>query len=376
MDAESRVPELIIVRVVSDGTPFAAGEYVSVAYTTPTLGRLVPHGAAIEPNDHARYEIVVPDVVSARVTTGSKTYLDGELLTFSFVDPRFARIHRLSVDHEQKTVDSKFGESASIESEAALPASVGETPPEAMVDTWTEVGVAACAAESPSDSRAGVRVGMEWNIERARRFVQIVDKLFTVDRLGWYRHALAMRLLVPDTIECSDSAASAAATAHLQMLRAAAIAALGRPLLAACMPAFTVTVEWLETVDSPDVARALAGLRTAITPSIDDKAFADTPPIGNLSAVGFLRSHEIRGDGAASADAFLAMLVPHRTADTLLSERLRSYREALRDVFAQTARTTELVRLGRMSEPNHILDDRLWQLAGVVGKTLGGLAVA
>jgi hypothetical protein len=70
------------------------------------------------------------------------------------------------------------------------------------------------------------------------------------------------------------------------------------------------------------------------------------------------------------------MLVPYITADPLLSERLRTYREALSDMFAQTARTTDVVRLGRMSEPNHVLDDRLWQLTGVVGKTLGGLAVA
>jgi hypothetical protein len=104
--------------------------------------------------------------------------------------------------------------------------------------------------------------------------------------------------------------------------------------------------------------------------------FVGTQEIGDTSAVGFLFRREFQGDSAASSDAFLATLVPHVTADTLLSERLRAYREALCDVFAQTARTTEFVRLGRMSESNHMLDDRLWQLAGVVGKTLGGLAVA
>jgi hypothetical protein len=203
-----------------------------------------------------------------------------------------------------------------------------------------------------------------------------VDKLFTVDRLGWYRHTLAMRLLVPDTIECSDAEATVAAMTQLQMLRSAAIAALGRPLLAACMPAFAVTVEWLETVDTPEVARALANLRREIAPYVCDETFVSAPTIGDTSAVGCVVRREFQGDTAASADAFLATLVPHIAADPLLSERLRAYREALCDVFGQTARTTELVRLGRMSEPNHVLDDHLWQLAGVVGKTLGGLAVA
>jgi len=367
MDAESCVPELIVVRVVSHATPFAVGDYISVAYTSPTMGRLVPHGEAIEQNERASYEAIVPDAVSARVTIGSRTYDSGELLSFSFVDPRFARIHRLRTDHEN-FVDSESPEIEAVQSRAGSDSTAAKSRNYENLDEL--------ASPSPTEPRAGVRVRMEWSIERARRFVQVVDKLFTVDRLGWYRHALAMRLLVPDTIECSDGEASAAATTHLQMLRAAAIAALGRPLLAACMPSFSVTVEWLETVDTPEVTRALAGLRTAIAPFVCDEVFATTPPIGESSALGFLRDLDIRGDATASADAFLATLVPHITADPLLSNRLRAYRDALCDVFAQTARTTELVRLGRMSEPNHVLDDRLWQLAGVIGKTLGGLAVA
>ncbi len=352
MDAESRVPELIVVRVVSTGAPFEIGEYLSVAYTTPAMGRLVPHATTPVTTEYVRYEAVVPDAFIARVTTGSSSYRSGELLSFSFVDPRFARIHRSSGDDEEV---ADHMEPAKVEPEAPV------APREVAPST---------------DSRAGVLVRMHWSSERARRFVQIVDKLFTVDRLGWYRHTLAMRLLVPDTIECPDVAASTAATMHLQLLRSAAIAALGRPLLAACMPAFAVTVEWLETVDTPDVARALASLRREIAPYVSEEMFVRAPAVGDTSAVGSLVRREFQGDTAASADAFLATLVPHMAADALLSERLRAYREALCDVFGQTARTTELVRLGRMSEPNHVLDDHLWQLAGVVGKTLGGLAVA
>jgi hypothetical protein len=351
VNAESRVPELIVVRVVSNGAPFEIGEYLSVAYTTPAMGRLVPHAATPVSSEYVRYEAVLPDAFTARVTTGSSSYRNGELLSFSFVDPRFARIHRSRGDDEEI---ADCTEPVEIEPEAPVAPRVVES----------------------ADSRAGVLVRMQWSPERARRFVQIVDKLFTVDRLGWYRHTLAMRLLVPDTIECSDGEATAAAMTHLQLLRSAAIAALGRPLLAACMPAFVVTVEWLETVDTPEVARALAGLRRQIAPYVCDEAFVSAPTIGDTSAVGSLVRREFDGDTAASADAFLATLVPHIVADVLLSERLRAYREALCDVFGQTARTTELVRLGRMSEPNHVLDDHLWQLVGVVGKTLGGLAVA
>ncbi len=345
------MPELIIVRVVSHDAPFEVGEYVSVAYSTPTMGRLVPHNPTAVSNAYVRYEAVLPDAFSARVTTGSNSFRNGELLSFSFVDPRFARIHRSSNDDEEIA---------------------DRTEPEKLE---ADVAVSRRVVES-ADSRAGVLVRMEWSPERARRFVQIVDKLFTVDRLGWYRHVLAMRLLVPDTIEFSDVEASAAAMTHLQMLRAAAIGALGRPLLAACMPSFVVTAEWLETVDSPDVARAIAELRREIAPFVSDEMLAGAPPMRNTSAVGSLIRRELQGDAAASSDAFIATLVPHVTADPLLSDRLRVYRDALCDVFAQTARTTELVRLGRMSEPNHVLDDHLWQLAGVVGKTLGGLAVA
>ncbi len=367
MDAESNVPELIVVRVVARGTPFEVGDDVSVAYTTPTMGRLVPHGVAIEHNDWDRYEAVVPDAFTGRVTIGSRIYGDGELLSFSFVDPRFARIHRLRGDGDER-IGERSTEEQRFDSEGTAQASILKSQIDYSVET---PGV-----DPPADAGTGVRVRMEWSIERARRFVQIVDKLFTVDRLGWYRHVLAMRLLVPDTIECSDSEASGLATNHLQMLRAAAIAALGRPLLAACMPAFTVTVEWLDTIETPEVTRALAGLRSAIVPFVCDDAHASPPPTGDLSAIGLLCRRDICGDAAASADAFLAMLVPYITADPLLSERLRTYREALSDMFAQTARTTDVVRLGRMSEPNHVLDDRLWQLTGVVGKTLGGLAVA
>ena len=52
------------------------------------------------------------------------------------------------------------------------------------------------AADPTRASDAGVSVRLDWSGERLRRFVAVVDKLFTIDRLGWYRHALAMRLLI------------------------------------------------------------------------------------------------------------------------------------------------------------------------------------
>ena len=54
----------------------------------------------------------------------------------------------------------------------------------AIVRPGTPAGGVRAAA---SRQRAGVRVRLDWNRDRVRRFVQVVDKLFTIDRLGWYR---------------------------------------------------------------------------------------------------------------------------------------------------------------------------------------------
>lgn len=223
-------------------------------------------------------------------------------------------------------------------------------------------------------SLAGVRVRLEWSGDRVRRFIQVVDKLFTVGRLGWYRHALAMRLLIPDAVSCGDELGDMEAMRHLHALRAAAVETLGRPLLAAFMPNFAVSTEWLATIDSPIAARALAGLRDALTPYVEDEVVIGA--IDPAWTVGAVERRELLGASATSVEALLPVLIPTQSANDRLSERLAEYRRMLIDVFGQTSRSAETVRVNQMAQPNHALDDRLWQLVGAVGEAFDGLAVA
>lgn len=359
MHSDSRVPNLMIVRVLTAGGPFVPGDAVSAAFDEPTIARLVRHAPDGEPQRDDRGARLVPDSISARVTFGADPYRTNDVVTLSFVDPRFARIHPSAGDDERTPVP--------VTVRAA-----GERPAEIVRAARSQERQPAPVAV---DGPLGVRVRLAWNAERARRFVHVVDKLFTVDRLGWYRHVFAMRLLVPDEIACDDDAATLDATRHLQLLRAAATETLGRPLLAAFMPNFCVTPEWLEAIDSAAIARALGDLRETVMPHV---ARAEIRPseLAEDASIGILTPDRMAAARSASVDAFLPALVASRSANVALADCLESYRSALTDVFEQTARSAEAVRLGRMTEPNHVLDDRLWQLVGTVGATLGALAVA
>lgn len=352
----TNVPELMRVRAVTAAGPFAIDDTISIAFTDATIGRMQRHADAEERYGVAKAEGLVPDAFSARVETDAGPYLAGDVLTLSFVDPRFARIH-----------PPAGGGSRALATTATSAATPRPTP---------NSSESPAAQPAASATRAGVRVRLEWSAERARRFVGVVDRLFTVDRLGWYRHVLAMRLLIPDEIACGDGDAQREADRRLQTLRAATIETLGRPLLAAYMPTFCVTQEWLETIDSPALARGLAGLRDAIVPFADDGAALGAHDVPEDASIGVLRRAELVGPATASADAFLPVLVASQCANARLTEALVAYRADLMDVFAQTARSSDEVRLGRMSEPSVVLDDRLWQLAGAVESSQARRAVA
>ncbi|GAC1442294.1 MAG: hypothetical protein NVS2B8_18400 [Vulcanimicrobiaceae bacterium] len=239
------------------------------------------------------------------------------------------------------------------------------------------------SAAVPTQQRArslayapGVEVRLEWTPERVRRFVTVVDKLFTVERLGWYRHVLAMRLLVPDRITCGDGPTDLEATRHLHALRAASVETLGKPLLGAFMPNFTVTPDWLESIDSAAAARALAGVRDAIEPFVTADGGALVASDEPRWTVGRIDRGDVDRAPGASVEAFMPLLVASVSEHAELTERFEAYRHSLIEVFAQTARSTEPVRLGAMTQPNHSLDDRLWHLVGTIGEIFGGLAVA
>jgi hypothetical protein len=417
MNHTASVPELMIADVLTAGGPYRAGDALSIAFAEPTVGRLVRHDdrgdAPLEASG------IVPQTISIRVTIAAEPYGKGDILTLSFLDPRFARIHaapRTELTAGPPVAASGPAPAASpIREHGPLP-EVAATPdpspsteiPSANGRAVVETPLASAAESQPmpktnglperADSRAGaarmqsraitpaangtspgfattgggVRVTLDWGPARARRFVAVVDKLFTVDRLGWYRHVIAMRLLVPDRITCGDEEATRSAGQHLRALRAATTETLGRPLLAAFMPNFSVTPEWLAAIETGAIAQALDELRDAILPLVKDTAApAPDAEFAETTSWAILQERDITA-AAAGADAFIATLVPAHACDAAFTEHLEAYRTSLVDAFAQTARSPEAIRLGRMAEPNHVLDDRLWQLTGFVGTKLGG----
>ena len=201
------------------------------------------------------------------------------------------------------------------------------------------------------------------------------DKLFTVDRLGWYRHAFAMRLLVPDEVSCGDSEADREVAQHLRALRNATAETLGRPLLAAFMPNFSVTPEWLDTLDDPAAARALASVRDVVARYATDEPNPCESDDPGWTHGDVLRSH-LTIAPLANVEAALPLLIANVSRFAAVTEKLTDYRRALIELFGQTAESVETVRLKQMAQPNHTLDDRLWQLVGTVGECFGGLAVA
>jgi hypothetical protein len=351
-------PRLMFVRAITTSPPFAAGDTISIAFDDETVGTLLRHDRDVLPPPPATS--FVPSTFSARVTIGAEPYVTGELLTLSFVDARFAHIHRPG-GAASRSEDDPTAEHEAIPALALEHADMASPLRDATV--------------AVPQGRETV-VHTEWTVDRTRRFVHVVDKLFTIERLGWYRHVLAMRLLVPDRIECGDATVCEAAATALRTLQAAATETLGRPLLAAFMPNFSVTPEWLDSIETAALASAIAALRNVVIPHAAANADVGRISATGIDSVGMPTARELAGEAVACADAFLAALLPARAENATLSGSLEAYRSSLVDAFRQTSRSIETVRLGRMSEPNHVLDDRLWQLVGVVSETFGGLAVA
>lgn len=413
------LPEIAIVRVLTPGGPYRAMDLLSLAFIEPTVGRLVAH----EPRDDAPApgdDALVPESISVLVVSAAAPYAAGLVLTLSFVDPGFARIHAPTNDAavhrsmptpqdatepQRPVVVAERLSTNGYDHSTHTTESMGRTEPERhdvptvthahvdpsfllgdepIEDGFFEETIARIVYPEPASPLRevrerivrGVEVRLEWTNERVRRFTTVVDKLFTVERLGWYRHVLAMRLLVPDTVSCGDAPSDLEAMRHLHALRVASVETLGRPLLAAFMPSFVITPEWLTSIDSNAAARALAGVRDAIAPFVTDLG----PPLaandGATWTIGRVDRHEFEIAPATSVEALLPILIANVSAHPLVTERLGDYRRTLIDVFSQTAQSAEAVRLGAMAQPNHSLDDRLWQLVGTVGEAFGGHAVA
>jgi hypothetical protein len=184
-----------------------------------------------------------------------------------------------------------------------------------------------------------------------------------------------MRLLVPDAVVCGDSQTDVEALRHLHSLRAASIETLGRPLLAAFMPNFTVTSDWLDSLDKPAAARALTGLRESLLPFAGNDAI-EADECETTWTIASIQQHEIVRVPATSVEALLPLFIPYTSSIPDLTEKLAAYRSTLIDIFGSTTQPAGAVRIHQMSEPNHALDDRLRQLSDAVSEAFGGLVVA
>jgi len=484
------IPQIVLVRVATSGGPYRVGETLSVAYVEASAGRLLAHEpAGTTPLDER--DAMLPETISAVVIRAAEPFASGETLAFAFVDPAFARIHRVSSPpprgyverrdpmrslpegdsaragnaathmapttvtgpatsavsstsltsprnelsvprtvrdaaeppvRPRSTPPSELVATAAIDDDARLPdpivveSSLGvsrttiDSPPSGLTDgdrvslgdaaagsdgddgaspseVWSAFDEPADAASAGSDAESGPGVGRlaeatyrglllrcQWSDDRARRVAQVATRLFAIDRLGWFRHTLAIRLLLADDIACVDPIVEREAVRQLQAVRAAATEALGRPLLAASMPNFTVSAAWLESIETPATARALAGLRNAIvTSATDDRPPASREPRRSLGAIG--RS-ELAAAPAGSIDALFPLLITTEFADGDVTAAARAYRQEALDAFAQVADASETVRLNAMARPNRALDDRLSVLVRAIGEAHDGLAVA
>ena len=337
------LPRLFAVRVLTPGGPYEPGDTLALAFTVLGIARVLAHEPRRSAATAQPYAVTIPEALSATVVHPAEPYSVGDVVMLSFVDPSVARVH---IAHE-----------AGLRETAHLPLPKAEAQPPKLE----------LAATSPF-------LAMRWTSDRIRRFVQMSDKLFTVDRLGWYRHSLALRLLLPDEVGGMDASSSATLNEHLQHLRSEATASLGVPLLGAFMPNFVVTPDWLDSLGDSATGNAYQEFRDAAAAHLNDRV--EVGEVAEDVTQSPLREARLVDRRPQSIEAQLALLIPTRSPNSALTEALSAYRNDLVDLFEQMSAAADAVRLKTMSQPNHLLDERLWQLTGTLGEIFGPLAVA
>jgi len=357
MAREVLIPQLALVRVLTGGDPYRENDLLSLAFVDASLARLVSHGDTASVKPGAGTGLDVPETILVEVVTAADPHAKNDRLVLSFVDPSVARVFS-----GYQTVGQR---SVNLESSAEH---ASQSSPLEMA--LRERTVPINAIRTP-DARAILRFG-RWDEHEARRFIAVVDRLFTVDRLGWYRHALAMRLLLPDEIVLADSSLSANAMRCLEALRSGANDALNAPLLAAFMPHFKIDPAWLGSIETPAIVAAASGLRDLL-----DRQTGIADPSASPSELdGTIGHDEWLRWGSAGGDTFLALLLPNRARHPSVAQRLGDYRAALVDLFGQMAQAPAAVRSSQMTQSNPLLDDRLWNLAGAFQDAWGVNSVA
>ena len=166
MHAVDHIPDLALARVVTAGGPYRPGDDLSLAFTTPTVSRLVAHDTNVRAKCVPHEGALVPDMISVVITHAAAPYASGDMLTLSFVDPRVARVHisaerreRSGISHGSteptaceevyKTLDAAMAEATSegrdFQTEAFHFGAPATTPSETVT-----------AATAPSTSVSGV----------------------------------------------------------------------------------------------------------------------------------------------------------------------------------------------------------------------------
>jgi hypothetical protein len=336
------LPQLALVRVLSDGGPYRRDDTLSLAFSDPAIARIVAHrhdDAALETCDKDD----IPEAISATLLGAAAPYERGEMVVLSFRNPSVARIVRISTHC----------------------APVISVVPEAAVQT-ERAPLRFDVSPEPADSpvvRPALLLLLRWSADDARRFISVVDKLFTVDRLGWYRHTLALRLLLADSLMLNGEAAPEA-NRRLGAVRTIAADALNAPLLSAFMPQFSIDVAWLEAIEPPSLAKAVAALRKSIEPHLSETSLIAHE--GEAMLRGTILRRDWDATPPTSLDAFLPLLIPQSALDANVGQRVQEYRTALLELFGQMAQTSATVRLKQMTS-----DERLWNLAGALQDACG-----
>jgi hypothetical protein len=341
-----RLPQLALLRVLSDGGPYRRDDMLSLAFSDAAICRVAAH-YDLEGRAKPSNASIVPDAILAAFLVSASPYERNETVVIAFIDPALARIVRLAAP-------------------TAAP-SMAITDGVATVESIVE-HVDAPASQPMTPGQASLLLLLRWSADDARRFIAVVDKLFTVDRLGWYRHTLALRLLLADALAL-DGEISTEANRRLEAVRSIAADALNAPLLSAFMPQFGIDAAWLDSIEPPSLGKAVSILRKCIEPYVRETAATIDGEEAMLQ--GTILRHEWDAAPATSLDAFLPLLIPQRALDRNVAQRLLEYRAALIELFSQMAQTSRTVRLKQMTTANHVLDERLWNLAGALQDAFG-----
>jgi hypothetical protein len=326
MSEQRDIPHGALGRVVSPAGPYRVGDVVSLAYLEPHVARIIPH----EPRPEFVARAVVPEVMSVVVLRASAAFAPGDEVIASFSDPEFARLHLLG----SRTV-ARDSAPPVVEVSAVATDLVARAPlvPEPSTEATDDE-----LATSPV-----VLIG-NWTERRRRQALSVIDKLFTIEKLGWYRHAFVVRLLVADDLVARAPVVAAIAEAFADF-RSGASEALGGPLLESYVPGFVVDAPWLERLSGYAVLDARRRLAEAW-------------------------SQTFEGDLGTTIESSAAALIATDASDPRLIDALRDYKASTFDAFERVAGAPDAVRFGTMTEPNVVLDDRLWKLASALFDSL------